>query len=471
MSELDAVIKENQRRCFPNSRSGKQEQQLLAKYPSLPEASEREKKALIASYAMHEDEPALLAPSLKKFGSYPPETTFGSSPQQVPNKARRKSSKEGKLATSVSPALKPSNPGGDLMFDMDDEDATLSTGARDIGSRGPYSSPSSPSKAEEGIWFNAKGKAITSPPSSAPNTAVGPFATRRPAPKKEAKQLPTPESPSSNWWRSTILPEKFPMKEIMAQASSSTEKSNISLGLSATPEKLSQKERRRQQQQVTAPVVAPVVPTPEKPVPKMWQTPTAVSRVSLKEVLMEESSSASKLATTRSSPSIGVRGEVHMTIPTPPPASPRLANRSISPLPGPCSSPARRTVPESTTSQPPPQPPFPPPARRSEATLHFSLADIMSQEEVQKEIMRDHVAKRSLQEIQAEQEFLRWWDMESEKIRLEAVATESAASRVGRRGGGGSKRGGRGKGRGGGRRGRGESSRGEAVAAGQNGRS
>lgn len=472
MSELNAVVKENQRRCYPHSRSGKQEQQLLAKYPSLSESSAKEKEALIAFYAAHEDESTPQPCSFKKVSNYSLETTFGSSPKQVPNKARRKSSKEVKLATSVSPALKPSNAGGDFMFDMDEEDTALSAEARNNGEKGVYPSPpSSLPKPDEGTWFNARGKPITSLPSPTLNTprqtAGDPLVT----PKSGLKTQPsTPEWSSPKSWRSVILPEKLPIKGIMAQASSSSTKSNLSLGLSATPEKISQKERKRQQQQqVAEPVVTPVVSSPEKQMPRMWQTPTTISRVSLKEVLMEESLSLPASAKIQAQ-----RGVAPML----PPASPRPAAAKALASPSLASRPAAmpRTVSAPPTSQPPPPAFSPTPSRHSGATLHLSLADIMSQEEVHKEIMRDHAAKRSLQEIQVEQEFLRWWDMESEKVRLETAAAESTASRGGKRGGrgsgggggggGGGRRGGRGRGRGGGRRGRGE-----AVAAGQGARS
>lgn len=455
MSELDDVVKENQRRCLPNSRSDKQEQELLAKYPELPESRARGKEALIAFYTAQEDEP--LPSSFKKASSYPPEPTSESPPQQIPDKACRKSSEES-LVMSVSPTSKPFNPGGDLMFDMDEEGAVLSTGARDNNGKGIYSSPpSSLPKQNEGTWFDAKGKAIVSPAPSAQHPgkiSVDPFVTPKSSLRKQPSTLEW-SSPTS--WRSPI-PGKIPMREIMAQTSSSSGKSNLSLGLSATSEKVSQKERKRQQQQQTAgPSAAPILSTPEKQMPKMWATPIAMSRVSLKEVLMEESSSPPAMGGKfQASRSTSARGDTQIAVSTP------------------SSAPPRPPLPASTFHISPSSPLRPPIPRRSEATLHLSLADIMSQEEVHKEIMRDHAAKRSLQEIQAEQEFLRWWDIESEKVRLETIAAERAASRGsgGRRGGGGGKRGGRG--RGVGKRGRGEPvapGRSEAVAAGQGGRS
>lgn len=491
MSELNEVIKDNQRRCHPKSRAGRQEEMLLEKYPSMVESSAKEKKALIAFYAQ-EDELAMVS-TLKKAGSYPLEI---SSTQQLPNKARRKSGKEGKMAISNSPLLKPSNTGGDLMFHMDDEDTSLSAGrGNGNGNNQIPSPPSSLPKPDEGIWFNSKGKEIASPQSQ--NTrqpALDPVVT----PKSFPKHTPlTPEGPASKSWRATMMPDKLPLKEILGHASPSTGKSNITLGLSSsTPEKISQKERKRQQQlQSQQPAGPEIALTPEKPMPKMWQTPTAVSRVSLKEVLIEESSPTTSRATAaRPGPS---RVEIQRSMSTPPQPITRAstqANIPTSPPPTPHKLTPQKTPSTSTTAQAQPQsasafvPPTPSPRpQRPEATLHLSLADIMSQEEVHKEIMRDHVAKRSLQEIQAEQEFLRWWEAESEKVKLEAEKAEKAekaATRESGRGRGGSrgsrgggesgpKRGGR-RGRGGGggeggrgRRSKGESSRGAAVVAGQ----
>lgn len=441
MSELDDVVKENQRRCFPNSRSGKQEQKLLEKYPGLPESQRREREALITFYAVQEDEP--FPSSFKKIGNCPPEISFGL-PQQIPNRERKK---EGRLVANASPSLKPFNPGGDLMFDMDEEDVILSTSAWDKSGKDIYPSPSKP---DEGTWFNAKGKVIVFPPPSAQDMS----------PKLSLKKrLSSSGWASAESWRSPV-PEKLPMREIMAQASSSLAKSNISLELSATPEKVSQKERKRQQQQTAGPSAAPIVSIPEKQVPRMWATPAAVSRVSLKKVLMEESSSPPAASEkTQTLWSASPKGDIQGVISTPPlaPPSPTLRLAAAQ----------RRTISAASTSSHLP----PPVSRRSEATLHLSLADIMSQEEVHKEIMRDHAAKRSLQEIQAEQEFLRWWDIESEKVRLETAAAGMVASRGsgGRRGGGGGKRGGRGRGFGGG--GGGRRGRGEPVTTGQGGRS
>lgn len=81
------------------------------------------------------------------------------------------------------------------------------------------------------------------------------------------------------------------------------------------------------------------------------------------------------------------------------------------------------------------------------------MADILSQQAAEKMEIKEAVAKRSLMEIQQEQEFLTWWDNESKRILEEEAQTAKAMEK--------SSRGGRsGKGRGGGVIGGGGESRG-----------
>ncbi len=70
-----------------------------------------------------------------------------------------------------------------------------------------------------------------------------------------------------------------------------------------------------------------------------------------------------------------------------------------------------------------------------------NMIDILSEQEIQKQEIRDFGSKRSLQEIQQEQEFQEWWDKESARI-MEAEAAAKNRVKVGkggrRRGRGGS---------------------------------
>ncbi len=79
-----------------------------------------------------------------------------------------------------------------------------------------------------------------------------------------------------------------------------------------------------------------------------------------------------------------------------------------------------------------------------------SMAEILAQQQFEKTAVEEAVAKRSLQEIQQEQEFQQWWDNESRRVQEEEEAHSSTAASSGRgkggRGRGGHRRGsGRGK--------------------------
>lgn len=73
------------------------------------------------------------------------------------------------------------------------------------------------------------------------------------------------------------------------------------------------------------------------------------------------------------------------------------------------------------------------------------MADILSQQQAEKYAVKEAVAKRSLQEIQQEQEFLSWWDQESKRAMEEEAQAAGRSNERGR--GGGRGRGGLGRGR------------------------
>ena len=71
----------------------------------------------------------------------------------------------------------------------------------------------------------------------------------------------------------------------------------------------------------------------------------------------------------------------------------------------------------------------PMPARiASDFDANYAISDILSQQQAEKEAIRDAAAKRSLQEIQMEQEFQEWWDQESKKIMEEQQAAVARPS-------------------------------------------
>lgn len=60
------------------------------------------------------------------------------------------------------------------------------------------------------------------------------------------------------------------------------------------------------------------------------------------------------------------------------------------------------------------------------------MADILSQQAAEKSVVREAVAKRSLQEIQQEQEFLSWWDGEAKRVADEEAAVAARGPGDGR---------------------------------------
>lgn len=344
---------------------------------------------------------------------------------------------------------------------------------------------------------------------------------------------PTPIS-SKPWGLSALSSSKLDMRDIMAQAASS-QASNISLGLAQTSKeervagaftgRVSQRERKKQhqqqnnpqveQQQQVAPAAAiklPLTPTtavgssaPKSP----WQGASTGPKVSLKDILgngqQSHADQPPSLTRTSSIPPLTLQ----QTVPGGPPSAKRVAvnkqQSSSSDLsmpnhaspsssspghPGPSRPSPQQPRHPRPQSQPQPSRPIstststlsPPtiksirhnhPPTSAEPSLQLSMSDILSQQQTEKDIIKEAVAKRSLQEIQQEQEFQEWWDQESRKVRMEEEE-EAAATRKGAEGGGRGRRGGGARGKGGGaRRGRGkerEAGRGRGRGEGGTGR-
>jgi hypothetical protein len=445
MAELDETVRSNQKRLFPHSRSSKQEEWLLEKYPSLKLDSEKEKASLIAHYIAISDVPSLSTSSKNYSGFAQTSSLPSSSPTR---KARRKSSK---TAIQGSPLVKPIH-GHEDIFSMDNDEML------------PSSSPTRFSLSLSGIDVTTsvtkdiKGKApvnVWGEPHLSPRYA---------SPKQDPFEPSTPPHKLHAPWTTPSSSVKLDMKEIMAQASAAASgKSALTAQLSASPTtlpkqstpkqdsafKLSQKERKRQQQQQQQQQPSLSVPSiPDKKVAWNINGTPQTTRVSLKEVLASPSTPTEK--TPQKKP------QTPATSPAAIPSTPTQQRRTV--LATHTSSPTPTA--SSPISRPPPPPP-PPLMPRPTHFLPLSLQDIIDQEEAQKELIKEYSSKRSLQEIQEEQEFLRWWENESKRVQEAEIAQEQkkkGGQRGGRSGDGRSGGGGRGRGRSKGRGGRGETS-------------
>ena len=481
--ELDEVVHANQLNCLPFAKSGRSELELHERHPSLAgdidEERQRRVRDMTFRATLKDDDSKLSTSFRHRVGSL--DDLLSRSPSQ--DKLRRKS----KVARNApfSPSIPPKDSTVDLMFDMEDDDP-LTLGRKSPATsttRDLIPSPGATSTLLKDTWDDlvlevSLDDQPSSIPSSIPKTPAGlgiQIGAKTP-----------PSTTITKTWSSPTLPStKLDMREIMAQASSSRT-SNLSMSLSAqkardenastealskaSAPRLSQKERKKQQQQtlqqhVVQPQTAskPADAKPSSP----WQVATTGPRTSLKEVLNEPKASTSSVPTKTIVPPIQMKPLTPRRTASP---DTRFAGQSRSSSSNILTSagPSRPSQQQQSKSSPLVQhsKSYTAPAAKAEPSLQLSMADIIGQQRREQEVIKEAVAKRSLQEIQEEQAFQEWWDQESRRAREEEAAKSKVPTGSGR---GGKPGGGRGKGGSRGRvgRGRGESSRGSARGIGQ----
>ena len=478
MLELDDKVRQNQLACLPVAKSGRAEAELVERHPGLLDLIERSKYIKIDSVTLqtrlHEREAKAVGGSKAKAAF---REDFDQSPSMAKSKPRSYREHD---SQSKSPSLKAKKSAADLMFEMDDDSEAEAT---DYGKptpirRRPVTETGNdplipPAMPIDNILHgqNEYGSSLKEENSIA--ALVSPSSYTNKVSKAVASSPDTICLNSKRPWAApAISTSKIGMKDIMAQASSNRV-SNITAGLSLhaknseastlnTPQKLSQRERKKQQQQQlqSQPPQPMATPSPVlvedqaqgKKAASPWQVASTGPKVSLRDVLGAESSRAFpqqgsvartpsplNLRQTVSGKAPSTRRVVSSPQQTPMPAQQRSASTPDTPkIKGHTQSPPSR----SSSSQIPIQsirhtaPPV-------EPSLQLSMADILSQQQTEKDIIKEAAAKRSLQEIQEEQAFQEWWDEESRKVKAEAEEAAKPATR--------GRRGVRGKGRGGSR--------------------
>lgn len=451
MLELDQVVRQNQLVCLPYAKSGKAEAELFEAYPELPGIIETNKRAKIASMAQrsqyHEE-------SRPGDSSKSRATSTDNSVGAPQSRAQSGSSME-KGILFKSPSLKSQSSNTDLMFEMD-EGETMGTPVSDEMTTSELDHPL-PSSS---LTFHKQHDAVAV--SMSPSLFDDQIQHRNP--ESSSQQGTTASSSSAKaWGLSALNPSKLDMKDIMAQASLNRV-SNISSGLSiqahssgpsvGSPARLSQRERRKKQQQqqmqetLSEPLPASVgLDTNSHQPSSPWQVTPRGQKFSLEDVVRAEdkSSSPRNPIRTSSNPPLTMRQTVAGNSTTAKrtgsssksPQSLSAARSNTAPPLSHPSKPASSVVPiRSVTHQP----------RPVEPSLQLSMADILSQQQSEKDIIRDAAAKRSLQEIQEEQAFQEWWDQESRKVMMEEEQEQEQAAAAAQAGRGRGR--GRGKGRG-----------------------
>ena len=262
----------------------------------------------------------------------------------------------------------------------------------------------------------------TSPIAAKPGTSINGFGASAPP-----------------WQTSPHMSRGLGLKDIMAQASSGrvsslTQSLKQAEASSKAALRVSQKERKRQAQlqktqalddRDTLVVSSPKSTPSSKHSP--WQTP--------KQQRTEPQSDANGQGNAADSApnkaSLSVRQTVAVGL-SPHTPTPKTTRSSSSPV----VTSSSKAIPASIQSIRH----LPAPTRSgSSVDSRTPMADILSQQLTEKTAVKEAVAKRSLQEIQQEQEFQEWWDKEAQKFQEEETQSSTPASRRGR--------GGRGRGR------------------------
>ncbi|KAF4554428.1 Regulator of chromosome condensation (RCC1) repeat-containing protein 3 [Elsinoe fawcettii] len=447
--ELDETVRANQLACLPWAKSGRAEALLLDNHPELVEIMERNRRAKIDSIAIHNKHSDIDNWASNSYRVHSFDADHASPTQQ---KSRRRS--KGGQSSRQSPAIKGKEAVEKLGSTYDEAiDLDLDLGAPALaGDRDGERAKSRDTfvgSPPQDVWFDSRGK-VLSPPAASPSFGPSPGA-RSPNLKPTSAPLDASGAP---WASSPSAVRKLDMKDIMAQTSSSRisslsaeiAASKVKDGQPAAPavNKMSQKERKKlQQQQAAAQLQAQkqaiieedAAPTRRgTPPPKAspWQTVGSSTKItSLRDVMHGEakpstSPAQSKPSTSRqpSTPQLTMRQTVANTK--------SATSTSVPKTPAVMANPSTKT-PTSSASRPAPIKSATAPTssvrsirhqpRPVEPSVQLSMADILNQQQTEKDIIakvKEDNAKRSLQDIQAEQEFQEWWDAEERRLKIEA---------------------------------------------------
>ncbi|KAA8644251.1 BTB domain and ankyrin repeat protein [Aspergillus tanneri] len=453
---LDHVCHENQLAAYPISRGRNSEAYVFEKYPELASLIDNDKRRRIDSMRLRSHVNRIEAHE-GRLRSMNNETVVSPLAQKTKPTTF---SRETLAASSLSPALRPKPSSSDLMFPMDDDSLLLPgdsikgkaaiRGTRQTGtseSRSQIdSSAASPGLPEsdsfgDQSYFDAQMASShgTALGESHPEFRAASLSNRRDDAQSAATSSQGP-------WSAEIQTSKKNMKEIMSEASE-TRVSNLSLGMSDRREsssnftqKLSQKERKKIQQQQLQEMLSAQQKTKEAP-QNPWKLPTSNQTPSKQSPLASvkgQDSASSEGAKSVLRPSMTIRQTVAGTPPpskassgttTPVQVQSCSVSKSVGPssrtsVSGPSAAPSFPSPNPSANAQPPIQSirhiPRPEPYQvsfHSASPNSMSLAAIFMQQQTEKDEIREAAtAKHNLEDIQLEQEFQEWWDKESRRV-------------------------------------------------------
>jgi len=432
--DLNQVVHDNQLAHLPFARSGRAEAMLFDRYPELAERIERSKSAKIDAIVLSNK----YADDDNTYTSFRAQSLEEIATSPLRQRNRRRVSKEAK-SPALNPALKGKISVQDLMFEMsdgDDKDSIFETIKPPRWTENTEKSSGSQISSPNGRPWASVPKLRQFLPQSFDIPAEIPNSLSDLSPTLQTTRK------SSQPWGTPPLPAaaKLDLRDIMAQDSSATS-SNIGLGLSrgeneriarAARAKMSQKERKRLQQAQQLGI----------PIEKPQATPLVVSPWKTKALNPNNNPMVSTIVQPSPQPS----PQSLQTINTPPltmrqtvankntPTQKDKRTKSLD-VPGSTSPSTARVVANergmSVSTDPIPTPrsvryiPLPQ-HDSSPSSQNLSIVEILSLQEAEKSLIRDATAKRSLQEIQQEQEFQAWWDQESRRTMEEEHAKQKA---------------------------------------------
>lgn len=447
--ELDEVVQANQLAFLPFARSERAETELLENHPELVSQIETGRQRRIDSMRLRsrlvEDEEryAAAAAARTRYGSLDRQgsSPYSKSPLPTPAEASPLST------PSPSPAIMANDAADDMPFEMDGDEPellpgpakensnTLSTRSRSTFDSNPRSPNLRPSISGSSV---SPGVLRGGPDSPFGSGNGGPTGT-------DSAVTPTSgfDRRKAAWQTPTQGRTKDGLKDIMEQASAGRV-SNLTQAMrsvSITPKansKMSQKERKRQQQQIkeqttnipeaATPKATPIIPS------SPWQSIAKTPKDQASPVIGSPTETgnpaqAKQPVTVRQAATTG-----SVTKPSSKGAGSNSSPNGLAP-----SSSSKPVAPQIQSIRHTPVP-----SRGLAVDARTSMAEILAQQQFEKTAVKEAVAKRSLQDIQQEQEFQEWWDNESKRVQDEEAQASAAAPRPGKggRGRGGNRRGG-----------------------------
>ena len=410
LAELDDIVQQNQHAFHPFARSGRSEAELLERHPGLLDKIDSARQRRIDSMRLHsrfnadeEDRPT--STGKLKVGSWDGSASSPSTP--VPESSPR-------ITPRPSPAMAPHDAGQDLLFEMEEDHSLIQLAGEDEARPSLQPHGSTAEHLEQ------------THPLAQPSA---PIALRSFSADAGTKPWTQPEHALS----------KVNFKDIMLEANASASSltlatPNLSVPIGSptsykAPARVSQKERKKMQKEQLQsklsedhgrlPANAP--PTPQAaPTTSPWNRiePRRTSNVQVDPSILgtrrAPASSREQPPSRKSSGTVtSVKPREPIQISQAKPEEVKQTRSSSYPILSLSTEPLTPTI-QSIRHAPMPA------SSRPSVDSRTSMAEILSQQQTEKVAIKEAVAKKSLQEIQQEQEFQEWWDAESRRVQEEA---------------------------------------------------